>query len=318
MTTNVNSISKFELHYYFNDESHSMDIEVRNKCEREIIAIAKEIAAILDIEIKLETEALIEGGLKERIILLAKNQFLQGVFATILTGVIVYYLTKDGELARLEKEEKRLNIEKLKQDLKKDSIEKQNIHIDNAIIVINDNQKITKHKSNYFKNISDYIKIDRISTAIINDKNEIDSEIIVERKDFDRYILDSDELPTLTDDNASIEIISPVLKKGKYKWKGIYLKNGVVIEFAMKDKSYKEQIIREGISFKNGTRIDCKLEIYQKLDEFGEVKITGYSVINVMFTHDEVQSFENTSAKKRKSNKEIDYQQLSLFDNDNE
>ena len=36
-----------ELHYWFNDESHTMNAIVLNKCEYEFLGIAKEIAQTL-------------------------------------------------------------------------------------------------------------------------------------------------------------------------------------------------------------------------------------------------------------------------------
>ncbi|WP_426356867.1 hypothetical protein ACPUVO_10240 [Pseudocolwellia sp. HL-MZ19] len=45
------------------------------------------------------------------------------------------------------------------------------------------------------------------------------------------------ELRADEDDNAQIELISPVLKDGNYKWKGIY--KDQIISFYMYDQKYK-------------------------------------------------------------------------------
>jgi hypothetical protein len=52
-----------ELHYWFTNQSHSMDAIVQNKCERELLAIINEIARVFDVEITIETVPLAEGGI---------------------------------------------------------------------------------------------------------------------------------------------------------------------------------------------------------------------------------------------------------------
>lgn len=111
-----------------------------------------------------------------------------------------------------------------------------------------------------------------------------------------------------------IEIISPVLKTGSYKWKGIYAKNGKTINFAMKDNDFKNEVINNYIPFKNGTDIECKLEITRKVNEFGEVVITGYTVPLVSKKHDGAIVTETNHGKTvRKKKEEPEKQQLDLF-----
>ncbi len=56
---------KLELHYYLNNESHSMNAFIRNECEKEILIILKEIITNLNILIEIESEAYTEGGLRQ-------------------------------------------------------------------------------------------------------------------------------------------------------------------------------------------------------------------------------------------------------------
>ena len=42
--------------------------------------------------------------------------------------------------------------------------------------------------------------------------------------DSPKYIMTSDDIEPDCDENATIEIISPVLKKGRYMWVGIYIR----------------------------------------------------------------------------------------------
>ena len=110
-----------------------------------------------------------------------------------------------------------------------------------------------------------------------------------------------------------IEIISPVLKVGNYKWKGIYLSTGRIVNFAMKDDDFKSEVINQGTLFKNGTRIECKLEISRKMSEFGEVTVTGYSVLTVAKKMDGDASVEIAHTKPVKKKKEVELKQLDLF-----
>lgn len=56
--------NKLELHYYFRDNSHSMDAFIRNQCEKELLYIYKEVLSLFDIDAEVESEAFDEGGFK--------------------------------------------------------------------------------------------------------------------------------------------------------------------------------------------------------------------------------------------------------------
>lgn len=53
----------FQIHYYFDDNSHSMNAFVRNNMEKDLLNLISEIGKTLNIEIKIESEAKEEGGL---------------------------------------------------------------------------------------------------------------------------------------------------------------------------------------------------------------------------------------------------------------
>lgn len=335
--TDPTLINKLELHYLFSDEdkTHTMDAIVRNRCEHELLQIVSTIAKELNVQIKVETEAYDKGGLIEfyTFIGTAQGQAIIALANLTITalGILISRIPlKKPKLNKLEQElnieEKRLNIEAqklniaiLQKELEDKKVNSTNINIEKIEYVITNNIKILKHKSNFYKALNNYSKVKKISTVRIDDLNKpLDEPIIVERKDFDKFILESDSLEPLPDDNAKIEIISPVLKKGKYKWKGIYDKLGTVIEFSMKDKEFKENVVEEGIPFKNGTVIDCVVEIERKIDDLGNVFNSNYSVLTVLKQHDEKASFETQQGKKYRQKKEADRMQLNLFGTDND
>ena len=78
-------------------------------------------------------------------------------------------------------------------------------------------------------------------------KEKIDNEI--KREEFQKYILVSNELETFVDEKAIVEIVSPVLKKGNYQWRGIY--NGEALRFNMKSNEFKTLVQSGNIEFKN-------------------------------------------------------------------
>lgn len=116
-----------ELHYYFaNETHHSMNAFSRNKAEAELLAVLKRSAELLDISLSLEAQALSEGGLKEIWKVIGENSLqintLLVIVALLLTRVPAPSdseqdaLTK--QLTKLSIDEKQLQIEKLKHELR--------------------------------------------------------------------------------------------------------------------------------------------------------------------------------------------------------
>ena len=77
-------------------------------------------------------------------------------------NVLSTHLTKDRELSELQKEELKLKIEKLKGELED---EKQpSINLEDSLEVANTNIKIIKHRSNFYENLNNYEKVEKLST----------------------------------------------------------------------------------------------------------------------------------------------------------
>jgi len=313
MQTDFSNIpNKLELHYSFTDDSHKMDALIRNNCERELLAIVNEIASLLEVDINIETEAYTKDGLNELWTLVSESRYVTGVIAGILINVLSKYLTKDRELSDLQKQELRLKIEKLKKGLKESKDEKPDINPEDALTAFNGNTKIIKHKSNFYQNLNEYSNVAKVTTVLLSHDNQpIIDPTIIEREDFDKFILKTDELPPVIDENATIEIISPVLKKGKYNWKGAY--KGEVIPFSLRDKEFRYHVINRDIQFKNGTCIDCILEISRKMSNLGEIQNSGYTVLTVLRKHDEDITTETPQGKRHRIKKDMETKQLKLF-----
>ncbi|RZK38404.1 MAG: hypothetical protein EOO61_07990 [Hymenobacter sp.] len=121
----------------------------------------------------------------------------------------------------------------------------------------------------------------------------------------------TDELQTVAQENAVIEIIAPVLKKGKYKWIGHY--NGNTIHFNMKSEEFRKLVQDGNIEFKNGSSITCSLEIRRKISGEGVELITGYDVIRVDYYFQNSKPVETKEGKSYRQVKEAQSAQLNFF-----
>ncbi|EAI4330935.1 hypothetical protein G5F42_000714 [Campylobacter upsaliensis] len=266
-----------QIHYYFTDESHSMDAFVRNAMEKDLLNLINEIANILDIKIKVENQAREEGGLIESLILhfdsIATTSIAIGVAIYLkesVNKIIIHYFT--GAYKR----------EKLENLLKKEQIKELQLKNNNDVLTelkkilqgFDRSPKIRRIMSNFYNKAEKCEKIEKIGY-----KTEKSSELLVKREQFKTFILTENKDRELIE-NAEIEIISPVLKEGKYKWRGIY--NGNKIDFSMGDSGFKNDVITQKHNFINGTSIICDLEISRTFDEYGEEVKISYKVKKVL------------------------------------
>ena len=157
-------------------------------------------------------------------------------------------------------------------------------------------------------------QIEKVEICIkSSDDKNFNQSVYIPRSEFESYILPSDSIDSLYDENANIEIISPVLRRqGGYSWKGIYEKSKQVIDFSMGDKSFKQEIEDDGISFQHGTFLSCKLEIKRKLNEDGDIVNNGYKVEAVYEHHIGDSIIITQSGKQRRQQKEIEASQSLL------
>lgn len=309
-----------ELHYWFNDDSHTMNAIVFNKCEYEFLGIVKEIAQKLKIELDVETEPLQEGGLRSwfKFSSKDKNTLKVGVMLYLVTNVFGTPLTTtieeltrmaiqsvfESEEVKLLKEQKQ--IAELKYDIAK--IEAETEKLAQSI----DENIVKKKRSNYYESLSTCNKIKKVSVSI-TDSTMSNSyyQKEVNKNEFSNYIMTSDDTEPDNDENAIIEIISPVLKKGKYKWTGIY--NGDAITFKMKSNEFKTLVQTGQIQFKNGSSIDCHLVTNKKINAEGEVYVSSYEVVLVNNYFENDKPVETPEGRRKRQKLEAELQQLNLF-----
>lgn len=308
--------NEIEIHYYLSDGSHSANAFTIARAEIEFISLIRDLAESLDVKLELETQALTEGGIKQVWKAFGKNSGQIACLLSLAALIITLVPKGDRELIELQKEATRLEIEKLKKDLGKEEelpaeAPPPNLDIQSAAEELNNDLKIVRRRSHFYSYIQSEDKISSVSFTKRRDQEPTDDPIRVERAAFSNYIALTGELPTIRDSSAVIEIISPVLKKGKFKWKGYY--KGQFIEFWVKDKKFKESVIRKQYEFKNGTSIECVLEMKQKIDEVGSVWVSSYHVMLVKKVIDEDSEETTPQGDKYYTQIKNEEKQLKLF-----
>lgn len=311
---------KLELHYHFTDDSHAMNALVRNKCEAEALAVFLRIAGELGIPLQIESTAFTEGGLREIWQFAGKNSnqltLLLAVAALLFSRVPVSDPEQDvldKEVAKATLEEKKLNIEKLRREhVAKPSCGET---ISAVADLLEDDHKVVSRRSNFYRFLLDYPKVAAVGFGYApSSKVHPTVEHTVRRHDFSRFVFPSGKLPIEVVEGAQIEIVAPVLVAGKHQWKGMYL--GKPITFSMLDREFKAAVLRGAVSFQCGTSIECILTVHRKLDEVGEINITGYTVTTVLAKTDATTPERTMQGKRHSFNKRAVGAQTELFEVD--
>lgn len=314
--TMIKFANKLELRYYFNDKSGYMDAMIRHRCEKEVLSMIRTLSDMLDVKMTIYSEAAPVEGFKEiwaiagessRSISVLLNLFMQ-VFtrpSLLVGGRPVADRTADDE------EKMQREIAMLRRDLK---LKTPSAVIPRELVeLLNTMPKFCKCKSTFYEALKGYPKVTKITLRELNESNRSRSgSLEVKREQFDYYILRSDDLPPVKDNKATIEIISPVLKDSRYRWKGIYNKGGETIDFYMCDEDFKKDMFDEKISFTSGMCIDCVLEIERRLSELGEVIPISYTVKTVIRTRFDKMEIVTPQGKRHLRKLEAEKKQLTL------
>ncbi len=311
-------IQKFELHYFLDKGSHSIDAIARLDAETELLSIISEISRHFNIDVIVESEALSEGGVRNRWTFVSKED-ITIVLAALSLILQIYAIIpsekeerlKDLQIENLELQNKKLEAELAQMGVDEDRVEE----VVQKVTDLEQTPKVRKRKSNLYSTVNSVEKVTDLGFSILDQDNEqIFSEIVIPKSFFKRFILQSNLLPDETDESAVIEIVSPVLKEGKAKWRGIY--NDESISFNMKDSDFKKDVMMGKETFQHGTLIEAVLVIEKELDQVGEEKITNRSVITVLKKIDGNKSFETSQGKAYKHNRKIKSSQQALVFND--
>ena len=136
--------------------------------------------------------------------MLGDNSKQVGILITIIITVMTWI--KGAELADLTIEEKKLNIEKLQRDLRKTEVSKSVVK--DVINAVSKNNKVIIRRSNFYKQLSQNDKIKQISISCLSDEGYlIGKERVVKKNDFHKYVLLSQGLKPVVDDNALLKLL---------------------------------------------------------------------------------------------------------------
>jgi len=284
----VENSNGLQLHYFFRDESHTIDSILRNECEKELLYLFKEIAETLELSIRLETEPTEEGGFKETWRFLGKNSIQITLIISIATTVISRFPVENKELnklqienLKLDNEIKRKQLEKLNLDSLKEDKDLTDDKLKDSINLVVKNYKTSWRKSNLFKKLNSYPKVDYIEIQRFKNKSPVGPPRKILRNSFQKFILKSDDLPNLELEKAIIDVISPAIKSGNFRWKGFY--DNEIINFEMNHSQFKTHVLRGNVHFSNTFSIKVDMTQIRKIDQDGNVKVTN-TIINRVIT----------------------------------
>lgn len=311
---------KLELHYWFSDKSHTMDALIYNKCERELLEITKAISSLCGVSIKLETEPSARGGLKTWLTINAKSEKKTSsakitLVTTLVAAVMVTPMNASINQMAEKLVDQFLNDEKWSEEEQKQIQSEINLLKElliEKIELLDKSAVIKKRRSNFYQQLKKYQKVKSVSISVedVNRKN-ISEEQFVVRDVFASFLVVSGVLAPVVLENVPIEIISPVLGQGNFKWKGKYLDSP--ISFTMKSDEFMQLVQSGKMEFKNGTTINCTLQMDKKMSSEGIEKITGYTILSVATYFENGKAVETAEGKQHRQKQKESKRQLDLF-----
>lgn len=275
-----------QFHYYFDDDSHSINSIVRNECEKEILHIIKEISETLGLQLDLETLPTEEGGFKEKWKLLGKNSTQISLIVAIALGVLSRFPVENEELTTLQIENlkldneiktnelKKLNLDQLEEDSELD----QKTVID-SVKIVNKNYKVSWRKSNLYKKLKNYPKVEYIDVLRLQDDEPIGTARTVEKNQFSMFILRTDDLPKLELERVTIDVATPAIKRN-FRWKGFY--NEKIINFLMEDNDFNNKVFNGKMHFSNRYSIEVQMTQERKINNEGDIMVKE-SIVHKVF-----------------------------------
>ncbi len=278
--------NQIELHYYFSDNYHGFDAITRNECEKELLYLFEEVSNDLDIKILVEATPSQNGGFIEVWQFIGQNKEMITLLVAVLTLIMSRFPVQNKKLSKLQIENLELDNQIKREELNKLGIKNLDKIDDNLLNKIIEflikNYKIIWRRSNFFKKITQYKRINRISVNNLMDfkNNEPPKEITI--GEFEKFILFDEEIPDIKDNIETIDLISSALKQGKFKWKGFL--NNQIVDFEMKDEKFKQLVFQGDIKHNNNLKLKVNLNHSRKIDDSGKIKITKFYV-NKVFSY---------------------------------
>lgn len=180
--------NKLELRYCFNDKSIYMDAVVRNKCEKEMLALIRYIAELLDVKMMIYSEPFVkEGGYSEVWGIAGRNPRAHSIVLSIVMHLMA--LTPNGEWVVGSFDEDRLqeDVRQLRLQLRE---KKKTVLLPHGLILRLDAlSRIRRCKSTFYEAVKSYPKVTRVAFREVNENNRSRSGTLeVKREQFAEFI----------------------------------------------------------------------------------------------------------------------------------
>jgi hypothetical protein len=203
---------EFKVHYHLSGGAHRMDALVRNRAEGELLALIKEVGAVLGLPVHVETHAYGEGGLVEYLNLIFQNKeqivSVMAMLSPLLGAPFYFDKIKQSKQQTVLNE---LNIKKFKLEIqeKEDAAaeregkklkEAKNEVLpfesfptaDEIAHALLTRKKIARRRSNYYEILLIDSKIDAVGFVPSHSKNA--TENMVKRGDFANFVIARSDL----------------------------------------------------------------------------------------------------------------------------
>ncbi|MDZ7919357.1 hypothetical protein [Rhodoferax sp.] len=305
MTKDLNSNAsdsesgEFKIHYHLNGGVHRMDATVRNRAEGELLALLKEVGVVLGLPVQVETHAYGEGGLVEYLDLIFQNKEQIAAVMALLSPLLgaPFYIDKIKQ-SKQQTALNELNLQKIKLEIKekedsatlREAEKVKRVESKNKVFELETpptadeiaqalltRKRVARRRSNYYEALLVDSKIEAVGFAPSHDKDVM--ELRVARGNFSSYVIARSDLEPLIYERISLEIVSPVLRSGAIKWRGIFDKK--VVSFELLDQAFRSEVASQKVQFQNGTTLVCDFEVHQREDDIGDIEIAGYAVTKV-------------------------------------
>lgn len=288
---------EFKVHYHLSGGAHRMDALVRNRAEGELLALLKEVGDVLGLPVHVETHAYGEGGLVEYLNLIFQNkEQIASVMAMLipLLGAPIYFdkikqSKQQTALNELNLKKFKLEIQE-KEDAAAEREGKKFVEAKNEVLPLESlptadeiahalltRKKVARRRSNYYEILLIDSQIDAVGYVPSHKKDAIEN--MVKRSDFANFVIARSDLEPLVYERMPLEIVSPVLRSGPIKWRGIFEKR--VVSFELQDHAFRSEVASQNVQFQNGTTLICDFEVHQREDDTGDIEIAGYAVTKV-------------------------------------
>lgn len=299
-----------QLRYCFEDVNlHSMNAEVFNECERQFIKVLRSTEKYFENTFQVKIKPRAEGSLIDVFTIAINNPEIRASAIALITIFATKFFDTKFSTAKHKTDETSKKLENLQTI--KEQIKTKILTFEDFDYIASNDKDLRKQKSNFFKSAKKESELTKIETTTIPTYNIQPTTIVVERKDFESFILTQTTEQTEDIQNAKIYIVAPILIKGRRdSWKGIFEDNS--IDFKIADKDFLTQVWNKQIIFQNGTYINCELKTTTSTNiETEEIKIAR-EVENVANYGEDNQLLK--VIRHRKKPKIIDSaQQLTMF-----